>query len=184
MYLHIESILLAIEYVYVSMIGSSLVRSYCKMFAFKLVRLALLDFGRKQMSSSVLESFKLFPWCTVFFVSAVLKMLYRAGHYPISAASIIPPAETILNCHKENFSTVCHTLYMELTNKSKWVFPTERSMHVGKNYLPEWLKYSATDKFLYLLLAFNLQNIIFFKKVTLQPIEVLHTEKLSSILSH
>lgn len=110
MYLHIESILLAMEYVYVSMIGSSLVRSYCKMFASKLVRLALPGFGRKQTTSSVLESLKLFSWCTVFFASAVLKILYRAGHYPISAASIIPPAETILNCHEENFSTICHTL--------------------------------------------------------------------------
>lgn len=70
----------------------------------------------------------------------MLKVLYRAGHYPVSAASIIPPAETILNCHKENFSTICHTLYMELTNQSEWVYPTERSMHVGKKIFAQVVK--------------------------------------------
>jgi len=45
------------------MISSSSVRSHCKMFIAELAGSAVLGFGRKQMSASVFESFKitLFP---------------------------------------------------------------------------------------------------------------------------
>lgn len=70
--MHIGSILPAIEYVYINMISSSLVRSYCKMFIAKLTRSEVLEFGRRQMGCFH-DVFSILIFMSVLFISCHLQ---------------------------------------------------------------------------------------------------------------